>query len=78
MGCDDTRTLAEIDAELAALRAKKAQLAGMPDSVTIGPNRFAGVTSAYERLKEEIEDLCAERDALVNHGGCPVPTRGNV
>jgi hypothetical protein len=64
MACDDTRTLAEIDAELAALRAKKAQLAGMPDSVTIGPNR--------------IEDLCAERDALVNHGGCQVPTRGNV
>lgn len=72
------RSLATIDAEIAALKAKKAKLASLPDSVAIGPNRFSGANSAYERVKQEIEELCAERDALINNGGCRRPSRGNV
>jgi hypothetical protein len=72
------RSLAVIDAEIAALKAKKAKLAAMPDAMKIGPNSFSGVGNAYERTKNELEELCSERDSLINNGGCRRPSRGQV
>jgi hypothetical protein len=72
------RTIDEIDASLAILQPKLDQLAGMPDSIKIGPNSASGIGKAYQRVKDRIEELCREREALVENAGCPLPTRGEV
>ncbi len=72
------KTVAALDAEIAALEAKALKLVGLPDSVKIGPNSFSGASAAYERVKNKLEELCSERDALVNNGGCRRPSRMNV
>lgn len=71
-------TVDQIDAQLAELKTKKAKLAGMPDSFKIGSSSVSGVANAYQRVVDLIEELEREREALVENGGCPLPSRGEV
>jgi len=72
------RTIDEIEAEIATLRAKKSKLASLPDSFGIGPNRVSGINSAYKRTTDTLEELCRELEALRFNDGCPLPSRGVV
>ncbi len=73
-----TKTVDQIDAELAELEPKLSKLASLPDSFEIGPNKASGIGNAYWRLKGRIEELCRQREALIDNDGCPLPTRGVV
>ncbi len=72
------RTIAEIEAEIATLQGKKTNLAALPDSFGIGPNRVSGINSAYQRASDRLEELCRELEALKFNDGCPLPSRGVV
>ncbi len=72
------RTIDEIDADLAILQPKLVRLAALPDSIKIGPNSAGGIGNAYQRTKDLVEELCREREALIENSGCPLPTRGDV
>jgi hypothetical protein len=71
-------TLAQLEAKISSLETSLDEMVVLPDSAKIGPDSYSGMGNAYARSRQRLEELCAERDALINNAGCPRPSRMEV